>query len=243
MLPRHDVAAARAARDFLFRVRHAAHLASGRKEDRLTFELQASLAQELGYRTGPEGEAGRGASCATTTWPPERCRQASDALLARAEEERTPRRSSGRSAGWGTSRSSADGSRVDDGELLAASRREVVRIFQLAGELGVPLYSWARERMRRGAARAGRARGTPEVVEALKSLFTSPGRPGRGPRRDARPRCAGRAGARVRAHHRAPPARPVPRVHRGRSHPARAAAPLRPARRRPGGRRARARRG
>ena len=40
MLPRHDVAEARAARDFLLRVRHSAHLASGRKEDRLTFELQ-----------------------------------------------------------------------------------------------------------------------------------------------------------------------------------------------------------
>ena len=33
------VAEARAARDFLMRVRHAAHLASGRKEDRLTGEL------------------------------------------------------------------------------------------------------------------------------------------------------------------------------------------------------------
>ena len=57
VLPGHDVAEARSARDFLMRVRHAAHLATGRKEDRLTFELQASLSQELGYRTGPEGAA------------------------------------------------------------------------------------------------------------------------------------------------------------------------------------------
>ncbi|HZJ54046.1 MAG TPA: hypothetical protein VFD38_07895, partial [Myxococcaceae bacterium] len=91
VLPRHDVAEARAARDFLLRVRHSAHLATGRKEDRLTFELQASLARELGYRTGPEGEAVerfmRHIYLAAGT-----LRRVSDALLARAEEERAPRR-------------------------------------------------------------------------------------------------------------------------------------------------------
>src|SRR5262249_53334498 len=51
--PRPGVAEARAARDFLMPVRPSAHLATGRKEDRLTFEPQASLSQELGYRTGP----------------------------------------------------------------------------------------------------------------------------------------------------------------------------------------------
>lgn len=173
MLPRHDVAEARAARDFLLRVRHAAHLASGRKEDRLTFELQASLAQELGYRTGPEGEAVerfmRHVYLAAGA-----LRRESDALLARAEEERTPRRIFRPERRVGHFKVFRGRLTVDDGELLQRSPAEVVRMFQLAGELGVPLYSWARERITEALPALVDARGTPEVVEALKSLFTSP---------------------------------------------------------------------
>src|SRR4029079_13117476 len=51
---------------------------------------------------------------------------------------------------------------------------EVVRMFQLAGELGVPLYSWDRERITEALPALVDARGTPAVVEALKALFTSP---------------------------------------------------------------------
>ena len=39
--------------DFLWRVRHAAHLLSGRKADRLALDLQPALAEEFGYQCGP----------------------------------------------------------------------------------------------------------------------------------------------------------------------------------------------
>ena len=174
VLPRHDVAEARAARDFLMRVRHAAHLATGRKEDRLTFELQASLAQELGYRSGPAGEAVerfmRHVYLAAGT-----LRRESDALLARAEEERTPPRRIFRSERKvGHFKVFRERLTVDDGTLFQRAPAEVVRMFQLAGELGVPLYSWARERIIEALPALVAARGTPEVVEALKALFLSP---------------------------------------------------------------------
>ncbi len=173
VLPGHDVTEARAARDFLMRVRHAAHLATGRKEDRLTFELQASLSQELGYRTGPEGAAVerfmRHIYLAAGT-----LRRVSDALLARAAEERAPRRIFRSERRVGHFKVFRGRLTVDDGTLFQRAPAEVVRMFQHAGELGVPLYSWARERIAEALPAVVAARGEPEVVEALKALFTSP---------------------------------------------------------------------
>ncbi|MGZ3447663.1 MAG: [protein-PII] uridylyltransferase family protein, partial [Myxococcaceae bacterium] len=173
VLPGHDAAEARAARDFLMRVRHAAHLATGRKEDRLTFELQASLSQELGYRTGPEGAAVerfmRHVYLAAGT-----LRRVSDALLARAAEERAPRRIFRSERKIGHFKVFRGRLTVDDGTLFQRAPAEVVRMFQHAGELGVPLYSWARERIAEALPALVDARGEPEVVEALKALFTSP---------------------------------------------------------------------
>jgi len=173
VLPGHDVAEARAARDFLMRVRHAAHLATGRKEDRLTFELQASLSHELGYRNGPEGAAVerfmRYVYLAAGT-----LRRVSDALVARAEEERAPRRIFRSERRIGHFKVFRGRLTVDDGALFQRSPAEVVRMFQHAGELGVPLYSWARERIMEALPAVVAARGEPEVVEALKALFTSP---------------------------------------------------------------------
>jgi [protein-PII] uridylyltransferase len=173
VLPGHDVAEARAARDFLLRVRHAAHLASGRKEDRLTFELQNSLSQELGYRTGPEGAAVerfmRHVYLAAGT-----LRRVADALLARAEEERAPRRIFRSERKVGHFKVFRGRLTVDDGTLFQRAPAEVVRLFQLAGELGQPIYSWARERIAEALPALIAARGNPEVVEALKALFLSP---------------------------------------------------------------------
>ncbi|HVP59768.1 MAG TPA: [protein-PII] uridylyltransferase [Myxococcaceae bacterium] len=173
VLSRQDVAEARAARDFLMRVRHAAHLATGRKEDRLTFELQASLSQELGYRTGPEGAAVerfmRHVYLAAGT-----LRRVSDAVLARAEEERAPRRIFRSERKVGHFKVFRGRLTVDDGTLFQRAPAEVVRLFQHAGEFGVPIYSWARERIAEALPALGAARGDPEVVEALKALFLSP---------------------------------------------------------------------
>ena len=191
---------------------------------------------------GPEGEAVerfmRHVYLAAGT-----LRRESDALLARAEEERTPRRIFRPERRVGHFKVFRGRLTVDDGSLFQRSPAEVVRMFQLAGELGVPLYSWARERIAEALPALVDARGAPEVVEALKALFTSPA--GRGAVLDEM-HALGVLGALVPEfgrHHRAPPERPVPRVHGGRSHPARAPAALCAARRRAGGRRARARRG
>jgi [protein-PII] uridylyltransferase len=173
VLSGHDVAEARAARDFLMRVRHAAHLATGRKEDRLTFELQASLSRELGYRSGPEGAAVerfmRDVYLAAGT-----LRRVSDALIARTEEERAPRRIFRSERKVGHFQVFRGRLTVDDGTLFEREPAEVVRMFQLAGELGVPLYSWARQRIAEALPALVAARGTPAVVEALKALFLSP---------------------------------------------------------------------
>jgi len=173
VLPGPEVAQARSARDFLLRVRHAMHLATGRKEDRLTFELQASLSQELGYRTGPEGAAVerfmRHVYLAAGT-----LRRVSDGLLARADEERTPRRIFRSERREGHFRVFRGRLTLDDAALFQRAPAEVVRMFQQAGELGVPIYSWARERISEALPGLERARGEPEVVEALKALFTSP---------------------------------------------------------------------
>src|SRR5918998_475429 len=48
-----EYATAGRAYDFLWRVRHAAHLLSGRKADRLALDLQPALAEEFGYESGP----------------------------------------------------------------------------------------------------------------------------------------------------------------------------------------------
>ena len=173
VLSRHEVAEARAARDFLMRVRHAAHLATGRKEDRLTFELQASLSQELGYSTGPEGMAVerfmRQVYLAAGT-----LRRVADAVLARAEEERAPRRIFRPERKFGHFKVFRGRLTVDDGELFQRAPAEVLRLFQHAGELGVPIYSWARERITEALPALVAARGDPEVVDALKALFLSP---------------------------------------------------------------------
>jgi [protein-PII] uridylyltransferase len=55
VLRSQDVAALEQALDFLWRVRNAIHLATGRHHDRLTFELQDQLAPLLGFGSGREG--------------------------------------------------------------------------------------------------------------------------------------------------------------------------------------------
>ena len=172
LLPPGDVAQARAARDFLLRIRHAAHLAAGRKEDRLTFELQASLPAGFGYASGPEGAPVerfmRHVYVAAAT-----LRRVSDAIVARAEE-RGPRRAAGPERRFGHFRTFQGRLTTENGVLFQEDPSEVVRLFQLSAEHGLPIYSWARERVVEALPVLADSRGTPEVVTALKNLFTSP---------------------------------------------------------------------
>src|SRR5215207_5075302 len=52
IITRPEQKGAERAYDFLWRVRHAAHLLAGRKTDRLALDLQPALAEEFGYESG-----------------------------------------------------------------------------------------------------------------------------------------------------------------------------------------------
>src|SRR6266571_3386639 len=53
LLPAREVKEARAARDLLWRLRNELHYATGRRDDRLTFDNQRRAAAALGYRDSP----------------------------------------------------------------------------------------------------------------------------------------------------------------------------------------------
>ncbi|HEX7317689.1 MAG TPA: [protein-PII] uridylyltransferase [Pyrinomonadaceae bacterium] len=54
LINRAEQKSAERAYDFLWRVRHTAHVLSGRKTDRLALDLQPALAEEFGYESGPD---------------------------------------------------------------------------------------------------------------------------------------------------------------------------------------------
>ena len=155
-----------AARDFLLRIRHAAHLATGRRRTGLTFELQASLAWRLRLRRGPRGRTG-GALHAP------RLRRRGHA----APGEATP--SSPDRGGARPRRAPAPGPERRFGHFKTFHGRLTTENSVLFQEdsggggagcsssppsTGLPLYSWARER----------------VVEALPGVAESRGTPGGG---------------------------------------------------------------
>jgi [protein-PII] uridylyltransferase len=215
----------------------------GRKEDRLTFELQTSLAQELGYRTGPRGRgrralhasrlpggghAARGERCAAG--PRRGGADAAAHLPARAQGG--PLQGVPGTASPSTTGSSSGG-----------APRRWCRMFSSPVELGVPLYSWARERIARRCPRWWTRAGPPRWSRPLR--HSSPHPAGRGAVLEEM-HALGVLGAlvpefgRITAHHQ----NDLYHVYTVDVHTAaRAPAPLCPARRRPRGRRARARAG
>jgi [protein-PII] uridylyltransferase len=175
VLPASEVARIRAARDFLLRTRHEVHFLRGRKEDRLTFDLQESVARFFGYRPGDE-------------LPVEQfmrdyylsagiLRRAADALIARAEEQTAHRRgpfAAERRVGpfkVFRGRLTVEG----DAELFQREPASVLHLFHAADELGVPVYSWALDQVVLALPALVDARGSPEVVAALRSLLVRSG--------------------------------------------------------------------
>lgn len=180
ILPASEVARLRAARDFLLRTRHEVHFLRGRKEDRLTFDLQESVARFFGYGQGdglPVEQFMRDYYLSAGI-----LRRAADALIARAEEQRAPSRGpfpAERRVGpfkVFRGRLTVEG----DAELFQRDPAAVVHLFHAADELGVPVYSWALDHAVQAAPALAEARGQPEVVAALRALFTRPGTRGEG---------------------------------------------------------------
>lgn len=173
VLPASEVATLGAARDFLLRVRNHLHCVTGRKEDRLTFELQEAVAHFLGYaQSESEGLAVEQFMrhyylCAKAI------RRAADSLIARCEETaQKPVRDERR---FGPFRVFRGRLTVEDAGLLQEDPSSILRLFRVSEEEGLPLYSWARDQVAQALPALARERGGPRVVEEALALFSRPG--------------------------------------------------------------------
>src|SRR5207253_5043121 len=90
LLPAREVKEARAARDLLWRLRNELHYATGRRDDRLTFDNQRRAATALGYRDSPT-ELAIEQLMRETYIALQEIARASDALIDRCAVEDAPR--------------------------------------------------------------------------------------------------------------------------------------------------------
>ncbi|QRK06608.1 [protein-PII] uridylyltransferase [Archangium violaceum] len=174
ILPGSQVTRLKAARDFLLRIRHQLHFLRGRKEDRLTFDLQEELARFLGYQQGPVLPVE--AFMRDYYLAANALRQAADALIARCEELRLARKISflpeRRLGAFKVFRGKLT---VSDPGLFTREPASILDFFRTAEENGLPLYSWAREQAVQALPALEVARATPAVTAAFKALFARPG--------------------------------------------------------------------
>ena len=150
LLPAREVAATRVARDLLWRFRNELHYATNRRDDRLTFDNQRKLAQALGYSDDPGGELGveklmRDAFIALLE-----IARASDALIDRCAVEDAPKPLIGRRAPkplpidaafkiWNGRVS------VNDRDVFARRPADLIRLYAVAENHALPVYSYARD--------------------------------------------------------------------------------------------------
>ncbi|MFE8598487.1 [protein-PII] uridylyltransferase [Archangium violaceum] len=174
ILPGSQVARLKAARDFLLRIRHQLHFLRGRKEDRLTFDLQEEVARFLGYQQGPVLPVE--AFMRDYYLSARALRQAADALIARCEELSTARKISlfpeRRIGAFKVFRGKLT---LPDPGLFTREPASILDFFRTAEEHGLPLYSWAREQAVQALPALEAARATPAVTFAFKALFARPG--------------------------------------------------------------------
>lgn len=174
ILPGSQVTRLKAARDFLLRIRHQLHFLRGRKEDRLTFDLQEELARFLGYQQGPVLPVE--AFMRDYYLAANALRQAADALIARCEELSIARKISflpeRRLGAFKVFRGKLT---VADPGLFTREPASILDFFRIAEENGLPLYSWAREQAVQALPALEAARATPAVTAAFKALFARPG--------------------------------------------------------------------
>ncbi|XXF81480.1 [protein-PII] uridylyltransferase [Myxococcaceae bacterium GXIMD 01537] len=175
ILPGSEVERLQDARDFLLRIRHHLHLLRGRKEDRLTFDLQEEVARFLGYAAGPSVLPVE-AFMRDYYLAARALRLAADGLIARCEELSRSRGFSLRpSRRRGPFRIFRGRLTVADASLFTREPARILDFFRVAEEEGMPLYSWAKEQVRHALPALEAARATPEVACAFKALFARPG--------------------------------------------------------------------
>ncbi|HYY53436.1 MAG TPA: [protein-PII] uridylyltransferase [Myxococcales bacterium] len=149
LLPHREVTAARAARDLLWRLRNELHYATGRRDDRLTFDNQRRLAQALGYADDPGGELGVEKLMRDAYIALQEIARASDALINRCAIEDAPRSLLKRVP---RPRPIDDAFKVwngritvNDKEVFARRPADMVRLYAVAETWGLPVYSYARD--------------------------------------------------------------------------------------------------
>jgi [protein-PII] uridylyltransferase len=145
VLPEAEVEALRAARDFLWRVRNQLHMATARKEDRLTFELQEAVAPGFGYAGGealPVEQFMRDYYlCARQV------KQAAEALMDRGAQPARPRAEGHR---VGEFRLQRDKLSLEDPEQLTRDPLCMLRLFATSERLRKGLHPEARDAVGRG---------------------------------------------------------------------------------------------
>ncbi|HWS90518.1 MAG TPA: [protein-PII] uridylyltransferase [Pyrinomonadaceae bacterium] len=179
-----EYATAARAYDFLWRVRHAAHLLSGRKADRLALDLQPALAEEFGYESGPD-------LLASERFMRDYYRRSrelhlfSESLLARVQEPAGPARR------WFTrTRPGRSGEtfHVADGRLWFQEEWQALRnnplllmdAFTLAQAADVPLSQTLRDALGRSLTAVDRSfRESAEIANSFLKILRRRGRAGR----------------------------------------------------------------
>src|SRR3954464_3456140 len=149
LLPHREVTAARAARDRLWRFRNELHYATGRRDDRLTFDNQRRLAAALGYTDEPGGELAVEKLMRDTYIALEAIARASEALIDRCAIEDSPKSALKRvprpqpiDAAFKIWNGRVT---VNDKEVFARRPADMVRLYAVAETWGLPVYSYARD--------------------------------------------------------------------------------------------------
>ena len=205
LLPEREIRDMRRARDFIWRIRNELHLASGRKNDQLTFDIQPLVAEAMGYRDGPAGSAVeqfmRHYYLAAKT-----VLVACDAVVDRCLEPQTatgwrmvpppaamtgaeravpvlrglPARSADKYLPGGEFKVFRGRLSVMDKDVLRRSPAALVRLFSTADREGLDLYPYARDQAGQ-VAQEWPAEGASdaEVNQELLACFTRPGTRGR----------------------------------------------------------------
>jgi [protein-PII] uridylyltransferase len=173
ILPPSEVSTLRSARDFLWRTRAWMHEMAGRKEDRLTFDLQESVAKSMGYADTPEA-LGVESFMRDYYLAASAVKHAADSLVARCEEARRRGKTPTRPL---TNEFKLWGGKVTltDGELFSRDPAAVVRLFAVADREGAPLYSFARDKVAGNLSRLAEVVESPAVGDVLREMFSRPG--------------------------------------------------------------------
>jgi [protein-PII] uridylyltransferase len=147
LLPARELSAARSARDLLWKLRNELHYSTQRRDDRLTFDNQRRLAQELHYGDDPGGELGVEKLMRDTYIALQEIARASDALINRCAVEDAPKPRRVHKPHPVDAAFNVWNGRVtvNDRDVFARRPADMIRLYAVAETYGLPVYSYARD--------------------------------------------------------------------------------------------------